>query len=388
MAVGFPTKTTYADGDVFSASDINDTNGTINYIDPTSATDGQVLTRDAASPGQVKWDTLTVAESLGFTAGKNKIINGDFRWNQRNFTTTTGDEYGFDRWQHVKSGATSTYSLQTFTPGTAPVAGYEAINFARVAVTTGADEARIQQKIEDVRTFAGQTVTVSFWAKGTNPTTAGNLAVNFQQAFGSGGSPSSVVTGAQQTFVLTGNWTRYSLTFAIASISGKTIGTAANTSSLQLWIGQGTSISTDAWTLDLWGVQVEAGTTATAFQTASGSIGGELALCQRYYWRTGGSTYTAVGQGNFESTTLGRVVINLPTSMRIAPTGLGWSGLAAYDGASTIIPSAIAIDNATGMANPSNIRLALTVSGATAYRPFQFWSNNNSAGFLDLSAEL
>lgn len=32
MAVGFPAKTTYANGDVFSASDINDTNGTLNLI--------------------------------------------------------------------------------------------------------------------------------------------------------------------------------------------------------------------------------------------------------------------------------------------------------------------------------------------------------------------
>ena len=36
MAVGFPAKTTYANGDVFSASDINDTNGTINLL--TSST--------------------------------------------------------------------------------------------------------------------------------------------------------------------------------------------------------------------------------------------------------------------------------------------------------------------------------------------------------------
>lgn len=30
MAVGFPLKTTYANGDVYSASDVNDTNGTVN----------------------------------------------------------------------------------------------------------------------------------------------------------------------------------------------------------------------------------------------------------------------------------------------------------------------------------------------------------------------
>ena len=32
MAVGWPTKTTYANGDVYSASDVNDTNGTINLL--------------------------------------------------------------------------------------------------------------------------------------------------------------------------------------------------------------------------------------------------------------------------------------------------------------------------------------------------------------------
>jgi hypothetical protein len=32
MAVGLPLKTTYVNGDVFSASDINDTNGTINLV--------------------------------------------------------------------------------------------------------------------------------------------------------------------------------------------------------------------------------------------------------------------------------------------------------------------------------------------------------------------
>jgi hypothetical protein len=31
MAVGLPLKTTYANGDVYSASDVNDTNGTINH---------------------------------------------------------------------------------------------------------------------------------------------------------------------------------------------------------------------------------------------------------------------------------------------------------------------------------------------------------------------
>lgn len=76
MAAGWPTKVTYADGDVFSAGDINDTNGTLNYIDPTSATDKQVLTRDNASGGKVKWgdspaNTLTTTGDLYYASAAN-----------------------------------------------------------------------------------------------------------------------------------------------------------------------------------------------------------------------------------------------------------------------------------------------------------------------------
>jgi hypothetical protein len=75
MAVGFPTKVTYANGDVFSASDINDTNGTINLLNPTAkgsivsasaantpsrlavGTNGQVLIADSTTATGLKWGT-------------------------------------------------------------------------------------------------------------------------------------------------------------------------------------------------------------------------------------------------------------------------------------------------------------------------------------------
>ena len=47
MAVGFPTKVTYANGDVFSASDINDTNGTLNTLNPTAK--GSLVSASAAN---------------------------------------------------------------------------------------------------------------------------------------------------------------------------------------------------------------------------------------------------------------------------------------------------------------------------------------------------
>ena len=75
MAVGFPTKVSYANGDVFSASDINDTNGTINLINPSAkgdlfagsaantytklsiGTNNQVLTADSTTATGMKWAT-------------------------------------------------------------------------------------------------------------------------------------------------------------------------------------------------------------------------------------------------------------------------------------------------------------------------------------------
>jgi hypothetical protein len=76
MAAGWPTKVTYANGDVFNASDINDTNGTLNYIDPTAATNNQVLTRDSAAGGKVKWanspaNTLTTTGDLYYASAAN-----------------------------------------------------------------------------------------------------------------------------------------------------------------------------------------------------------------------------------------------------------------------------------------------------------------------------
>jgi hypothetical protein len=76
MAAGWPTKVTYANGDVYSASDVNDTNGTLNYIDPTSATNNQVITRDSAAPGKVKWanspaNTLTTTGDLYYASAAN-----------------------------------------------------------------------------------------------------------------------------------------------------------------------------------------------------------------------------------------------------------------------------------------------------------------------------
>jgi len=215
-----------------------------------------------------------------FVAGKNKIINGDFSIWQRgtSFSNVADATYIADRWVSEISGVSgNTFSRQSFTAGSAPVLGYESQYFIRCAATTATSNAYLgtSQRIEDVRTFAGQTVTLSFWAKADS---ARAMSYVVYQNFGSGGS-SQIVTVASAGTNST-SWTRYSVTISIASMAGKTVGSG---SYLQIGVlYAGANLSSGTATLDLWGLQIETGSTATAFQTATGTIQGELAACQRY----------------------------------------------------------------------------------------------------------
>ena len=267
--------------------------------------------------------TATVGGN-SFFAGKNKIINGDFQIWQRgtSFSLTTGNStYGADRMvaQCTFSAGSSTYSQQSFTAGTAPVTGYEAQYFARLATGSTTTQANFQQRIEDVRTFAGQTVTVSVWAKSSTTST---LQFQFEQNFGSGGSSGVVTSATAQN--LSSSWTRYTATVTLPSISGKTIGTS---NYLHLYLTFAGTISSANF--DVWGIQVEAGSVATPFETATGTLQGELAACQRYYQNLTPAV-KAIGIGTFYSATAMNCYVYLPVEMRTTPTLSATSGTNYY----------------------------------------------------------
>jgi hypothetical protein len=367
MATGWPMKVSYANGDVYSASDVNDTNGTINLL----------------------------GASVAYTAGKNKIINGDFFVNQRNFSSsTTSGAYGFDRWTGDHSGGTVTWSAQTFTAGAAPVAGYEGKNYLRAVISgqsgTGNYAAAVQ-KIESVRTCAGQTVTVSFWAKAGAGTP--KVSAELRQQFGSGGSADVTATPAQNSTIST-SWARYTQTFAVPSISGKTIG-AGDSLTLIFFVSAGSDLNSrtnssglNNTTIELWGFQVEVGSTATAFQTATGTIQGELAACQRYYqlWVNGNSQ--VIGNGCYINGTQFNAALSFLVEMRTAPTLSIVTGTNYYKIANASVGTdfinSITLDMTTSRTlNYYNA----TEAGATQGQGGVL-STNNAAAFVAFQAEL
>jgi hypothetical protein len=273
----------------------------------------QVLVADSSTSTGLAWKSY----GAQFVAGKNKIINGDFGIWQRGTSSSSQGYQTADRFTAVWDGTgTKTISRQTFTPGTAPVAGYEGQYFLRFDQTvagTGATYNAILQPIEDVRTFAGQTVTLSFWAKAAASTTLPKLELG--QNFGSGGS-ASVDTTIQSNLAITTSWARYSITASVPSISGKTVGTG---SSLRVAFYMPLNAT---FTVDLWGVQLEAGSVATPFTTATGTIQGELAACQRYLPATTGIEYFGYAYNSGSQI----LSVNFTVPARVAPTGITTSG--------------------------------------------------------------
>jgi hypothetical protein len=358
MAVGFPVKANYATGDVLTATNMNDLSGSVNLL-----------------------------QSAQSAAGKNAIINGAFNVWQRGTSFTpaassyvfTADRFGVSR---DGTGATVTVSRQAFTPGTAPVSGYESQYFFRyaqtVAGTTGTYLTVCSQKIENVQNYANQTVTYSFWAKAD---TARTVTVGYAQIFGSGGS-GDVYGTLGSSITLTASWVRYSVTGTIPSISGKTVGTS---SYLELYIG---GAQNTAQTIDLWGIQLEEASSASDFQTATGTIQGELAACQRYYVRWGGSgVYEFIGIGAAATTTIASIQINLPVQMRTVPGAVDYSTVATIDATGTVtsaVPTIVSIFSGNKVVGID----ATVASGLTIHRFYRLCTNNSTSGYLGLSAEL
>jgi hypothetical protein len=317
-----------------------------------------------------------------FVAGKNKILNGDFSIWQRgtSFTINSNTVYTADR-MYVSSGSggTCVATRQTFTPGSAPVAGYEGQYFLQVAYSAGGSGTLpIQQLIENVRTFAGQTITISLWLRVTSGS-VNTCYFDVVQDFGTGGSATTVTSGP--AFTVTTTWQRYTTTINVPSISGATVGTANDNFRVRL----NTPSNTSTW--QIWGFQTEAGSVATPFTTATGNPASELAACQRYYERiVANSAYGRfVGGGVTTNTVQGYIPVPLKVKKRASVTSIDYGGtIYSYDGAGNPTVTSLGLDQG----GESVVSISVVGTGYTAYRVFQLLANNDANAYIGFNAEL
>jgi hypothetical protein len=320
------------------------------------------------------------AQIPSFVSGKNKVINGDFSHWQRGISFSA-NSYCADRWIS-DTNSTGTISRQTFTPGSAPVAGYEGSNFLRFAKAAGGGQMVLFQRIEDVRTLAGQTITLSFWAKADSNVTAGTWMT---WRMGSGGA-GDFGSGFGPPFNITTTWQRFSATYTMPQLSGVTIGTSSYIEPQFIRV-----MDSLAHTIDIWGCQLEAGSVATPFTTATGTIQGELAACQRYFQSYGGSTvYERFSAGFTPSTTSAYFVRSPLVQMRATPS-VSYSALSDWNvelpGVAGVVPTAFDVT----WSGTSVQELVVTFASNATYggnKGCLFRANNTTNARLYYSAEL
>jgi hypothetical protein len=224
---------------------------------------------------------------------ENRIINGDFGIWQRG-TTSTAVGYGAaDRWRQTYIGGTVTQTQVPVSGGPA-VSGNNLTAFLRQTVsgqTLASHFAATEQRIEDVRNYAGKTITILGWAKRNSGT--GNMAVEAAQYFGTGGAPSAGTSTNGQIVTLTTGFTPFAATVSLSSLIAKTLGTDGNHALIiRFWTSAGSDQSSPSGFLglqtigvDLWGIHIRQGvwTAADASLYRPRDPATELALCQRYF---------------------------------------------------------------------------------------------------------
>ena len=343
------------------------------------------------------------------TMGRNRLINGDMRIDQRNAGASVAlsgtGQYIVDRWKcRLDASSSSTGQQVSDAPD-----GFN--NSIKITIGTGASPSSSQMgwvnqfteglNISDLGfgTANAKTVTVSFWVK-SSVTGAFSGVIKNQ---------STSAYPFEYTISSANTWEQKSVT-----IAGDTANTWGTDNSFGIGVffdlGSGTTYqATDgSWasgnyfsatgatslcetsgaTWYITGVQLEVGSVATEFERRP--YGTELALCQRYcYVFRGVNADATLGSGNGYATSAINIMCSVPVSMRSSPSLSTSSGNWLYyaTGSSSAVQSATPVVGDTSTSNPSSFRLYLGgISGITTGA--NYWVLVNTNHYLALSAEL
>lgn len=332
----------------------------------------------------------STSTGLRYTAGNpipNPVINSAFQvWQRGTSAAVTAGAYIPDRWYFYRGVAGSTVSRQVTNDTTnLPFIQYCA-RVQRDSGNTSTSAIQVVNSFETINSiaYAGKTITMSFYARaGANYSATGG-ALNYRATWGTGtdqnllsgytGGTAAINTDA----TLTTTWQRFTAT--------ATIGATATELGVQfIFTPTGTAGANDYY--EITGVQIDIGSVALPFRTNGATIQGELAACQRYYYRISNATaYEAFGVGYGVNTTRANVQVKTSVPMRANISAIDFANLALYDVTSTIAVTNVVIDTGT---SKDYARLNVTIaSGGTQYRFYELLSNGSTSAYLGFSAEL
>jgi hypothetical protein len=236
----------------------------------------------------------------------NPIINSGVEIWQRGTSDVTLTAASFlywaDRWFGSRSAGTSGAKVKYVS-----ASGLDGLpNAFRIQRDSGNTSTNDLYACYDLETkdsvrYAGQTITLSFYARAGANYSPTSSQINVKLASGTGtdqGGYATTWTGS--TYVvnnvnqaITTSWVRYSFTGTVAS--------SANQLGLILTMTPtGTAGAADY--ADFTGFQIDLGSVAQPYRRAGGTIQGELAACQRYYevsYEMGTVAGTSTAEGMF-----------------------------------------------------------------------------------------
>lgn len=344
---------------------------------------------------------------------KNRIINGSMQIDQRNagasVSTSSGTNGTFqqDRWKTFVVGTMVVTSQQS---STAPASFVNSIAYtvstADTSIASG-DVYVIEQPIEGLNvsdfgfgTANATTITLSFWVRssitgtycGSITNSAENRAYIFSYSITSANTweqKSITITGDTSGTWLTTNGIGLRVRFTLAA--GSTFQGTANTwsaSNVVATSSQTQWVSTNGATFYITGVQLEVGSTATPFERRLYTT--ELQLCQRYYYRIKSAVdYGLMGWGQGLNSSLVRINIPLPVTMRVPATGFDFSAANTYllvSGSNNPTVSSLATST-NGNSQITQINVSTSTS-ATVNAAFDLFANASAAAYVGVIAEL
>jgi hypothetical protein len=318
----------------------------------------------------------------------NVIINGNMDIWQRgtSFSPNGSGSFSADRFEATLAG-TGTYltaSQQTTVPNSN--SKYSLRYLQSSGNATSVTEYCTRQRIEqsNIIPLLGKATVLSFWYR-SNKT--GSHGVRIYGSYNTGGTDqvTTITVNAADTW-------EYK-TVAVTAFSAVSASSANPTDAGALLdvgfrvggAGAGfTTVSLNDY-FQITQMQLEVGSVATPFARAGGTIQGELAACQRYYYRITAAQCTIASSGYTYATTNGLGFMYLPVSMRVVPTAIDYLNVAAVDfNNATLTTSSIGIG---GGCTPAIITIDVVVTGATANRSM-YIRGTNSNSYFGLSAEL